>query len=129
MGRLLSLDDFKKKYEVDEVCYVDDIERTIGSKNPSLILTLTGRNSDSGRVYEPAKFDGIEKFILDSGILFPILAELRTIKSPGEIEILRYVAKVSSDAHKKVMKMPFISGPHYEYQAEAEFLAHTYYVG
>lgn len=28
----------------------------------------------------------------------------RVIKSPAEIEVLRYVAKVSSDAHKVVMK-------------------------
>lgn len=28
----------------------------------------------------------------------------RVIKSAKEIEVLRYVAKVSSDAHKKVMK-------------------------
>lgn len=129
MGKLLALEDFKKKYEVEEVCYVDDIEQEIGSKSPALILTLTGRNSDSGRVYEPATFNGIEKFVVDSDILFPILAECRVIKSPGEIEILKYVAKVSSDAHKKVMKMPFLKSPHYEYQAEAEFLAHTYYVG
>lgn len=49
------------------------------------------------------------------------------IKSPGEIEVLRYVAKVSSDAHKKVMKMvrPGVT----EYQAESEFLHHSYSVG
>lgn len=28
----------------------------------------------------------------------------RVIKSAGEIEVLRYVAKVSSDAHKVVMR-------------------------
>ena len=28
----------------------------------------------------------------------------RVIKSPAEIEVLRYVAKVSSEAHKAVMK-------------------------
>lgn len=28
----------------------------------------------------------------------------RVIKTPAEIEVLRYVAKVSSDAHKVVMK-------------------------
>lgn len=28
----------------------------------------------------------------------------RVIKSDKELEVLRYVAKVSSDAHKKVMK-------------------------
>lgn len=32
------------------------------------------------------------------------LSNSRVIKSVAEIEVLRYVAKVSSDAHKAVMK-------------------------
>uniref|UniRef100_A0A182NND5 RAP domain-containing protein n=1 Tax=Anopheles dirus TaxID=7168 RepID=A0A182NND5_9DIPT len=51
----------------------------------------------------------------------------RVIKSADEIEILRYVARVSSDAHKAVMKV-MKPGMH-EYQAEAEFLRHSYAVG
>lgn len=98
-------------------------------KNTSLLLTLSGVNSDSGKIYQPATFPGMEKFAQDVDILFPIIAECRVIKSPEEIEVLRYVARVSSDAHKKVMRMPFTTEKHYEYQAEAVFLAHTYYVG
>jgi Xaa-Pro dipeptidase len=75
MGKLWTLEDFKKKYEVDEVCYVDEIERVFKEKDPALILTLNGKNSDSGRVYEPAAFKGIESYICDTDILFPILAE------------------------------------------------------
>lgn len=56
-----------------------------------------------------------------------ILNSSRVIKSSDEIEVLRYVAKVSSDAHKKVMIS--IRPGDYEYQAEALFLAHSYYVG
>lgn len=50
------------------------------------------------------------------------------IKSPAEIEVLRYVAKISSDAHKKVMRS-IKPDDMFEYQAEAIFLAHSYYVG
>lgn len=51
----------------------------------------------------------------------------RVIKSPAEAEVLRYVAKVSSDAHKRVMKN--IRPGWHEYQGEAEFLHHAYSVG
>lgn len=109
--------------------FTDEIDRVLTDKNPSLLLTLSGDNSDSGKPYSPATFPGMEKFAQDAEILFPVIAECRVIKSPEEIEVLRYVAKVSSDAHKKVMRMPFTTEKHYEYQAEAVFLAHTYYVG
>lgn len=126
---LTSSQDIKKKYGVDEVFFTDDIDSTIASMNPSLLLTLSGVNSDSGKTYVPAQFPGIEKFHQDSDILFPVIAECRVIKSEEEIEVLRYVAKVSSDAHKKVMRLPFMKEKHFEYQAEAVFLAHSYYVG
>uniref|UniRef100_A0A336MI15 CSON000274 protein n=1 Tax=Culicoides sonorensis TaxID=179676 RepID=A0A336MI15_CULSO len=53
--------------------------------------------------------------------------KVRVIKSAAEIEILRYVARISSEAHKKVMQS--IRPGLHEYHAEAEFLAYTYYVG
>lgn len=40
---------------------------------------------------------------------------------------MRYVARISSEAHKKVMQS--IHPGLHEYHAEAEFLAYTYYVG
>lgn len=129
MGPIDSPDDLKKKYEVDEVFFTDEIDRVMSDKNPQLLLTLSGVNSDSGKIYQPATFAGMEKFPQDADILFPIIAECRVIKSPAEIEVLRYVAKVSSDAHKKVMRMPLVKDKHFEYQAEAVFLAHSYYVG
>ena len=105
------------------------MDQELSSKNVTLLLTLSGVNSDSGKSYSPASFPGIEKFPQDSDILFPVIAEARVIKSAAEIEVLRYVAKISSDAHKKVMKIPFMKEKHFEYQAEAVFLAHSYYVG
>lgn len=129
MGKIPSLDEVKRKYEVDEVHYVDELIKTFTDKSTSLLLTLSSINSDSGKLYATVTYPGIEKFSQDASILYPVIADCRVIKSPEEIEVLRYVAKVSSDAHKKVMRMPFLKQKHYEYQAEAVFLANTYYVG
>ena len=51
----------------------------------------------------------------------------RVVKSPAEVEVMRYVVKVSSDAHKAVMKIvrPGIA----EFQAESAFLHHAYSIG
>ncbi|XP_058835556.1 xaa-Pro dipeptidase [Topomyia yanbarensis] len=103
------------------------IDAKISELNPSVLLTLSGPNTDSGLQAKPAYFQGIEKFIVDSDILFPVIAECRVIKSPAEIEVLRYVARVSSDAHKQVMKQ--IRPGWHEYQGESVFLHHSYSVG
>lgn len=49
------------------------------------------------------------------------------IKSPEEIEVMKYVVKISSDAHRKIMKK--VRPNLMEYQAEAAFTNHTYSVG
>lgn len=129
LGPIATTDEIKNRYEVDEVSFTDEIVKVLEDKKIQLLLTLSSINSDSGKVYKPPTFEGIEKFPQDSDILYSVIAECRVIKSPEEIEVLRYVAQVSSDAHKKVMRMPFMKQKHYEYQAEAVFLAHTYFVG
>lgn len=127
MGHLHTLDEFKKMYEVDQVRYCDDLEKFFDAINVSVILTLSGKNSDSGLDAKPAEFKGLDKFVCNCDILYPVITECRVIKSPEEIEVLRYVAKVSSDAHKKVMKI--MKPGKTEYQGESEFLHHSYSVG
>lgn len=129
LGHIENADEIKKKYGVDEVHFTDEIAKILADKNSSLLLTLAGKNSDSGKSFQPATFEGIEKFAQDSDILHPVISECRVFKSPAEIEVLRYVAKVSSDAHKKVMRMKFGEGNKYEFQAESTFLDHCYSVG
>jgi Xaa-Pro dipeptidase len=51
----------------------------------------------------------------------------RVIKSDLELEVLRYVNKISSDAHIHVMRT--IRSGMLEYQAEATFLNYVYVVG
>eukprot|EP00099_Drosophila_melanogaster_P012979 NP_001287306.1 dipeptidase C, isoform B [Drosophila melanogaster] len=127
MGELLGLQEFKAMYEVDEVFYVDEMSVYLEGASPKLILTLSGTNSDSGLTLQPPDFAGKEKYVTDCNLLYPILSECRVIKSPEEIEVLRYVAKVSSDAHIKVMR--FMRPGRMEFEGESLFLHHAYSVG
>lgn len=127
MGRLLTLDDFKSMYETDHVLFADELNTFFDKTENDLILTLSGTNSDSGLTSQGAYFPGIERFNVNSNLLYSVLAECRVIKSPDEIEILRYVAKVSSDAHIKVIQ--FMKPGCTEYQCESTFLHHCYSVG
>lgn len=124
MGPPLSLEDFRKKYGVEHVDFVDKMADTLRRRNPSTLLTLKGVNSDSGLIAEEATFKGIERFNIDNAILFPIITELRVIKTNLELDVMRYVAKASSEAHRKVMR--FAKAGKTEYQCESEFLNHCY---
>ncbi|KAL7978757.1 hypothetical protein Chor_013246 [Crotalus horridus] len=44
------------------------------------------------------------KFTVNNTILHPEIAECRVIKTDMELEVLRYTNKISSEAHKEVMK-------------------------
>jgi hypothetical protein len=46
----------------------------------------------------------LAKFTIQKDVLFPILSQLRTIKTEQEIELMRYVCRVSAEAHVQVMK-------------------------
>ncbi|XP_043684031.1 xaa-Pro dipeptidase isoform X3 [Vespula pensylvanica] len=126
-GKLHTLEDFKKRYGVDETYYTDEIGRILKGKNASLLLTLSGKNSDSGLHAQEAVFDGIGQFPIDNNTLYPEICECRVIKSAKEIDVLRYVVKISSEAHKAVMRMvrPGLA----EFQAEAAFLNYVYSIG
>ncbi|XP_075216120.1 dipeptidase C isoform X3 [Lycorma delicatula] len=127
LGKIKSTDDFKAYYDVDEVHYNDQIKDVLKSLNPKKLLTLHGLNTDSGYTCKEAVFEGISEFNVDNSILHPEIAECRVIKTPEEIEVIRYTNKISSEAHKVVMQK--IHPGMYEYQGEAIFLEYCYYVG
>ena len=77
---------------------------TMANGGKPTLLTLLGTNTDSGKTTRTAAFDGISEFKTDSVVLFPIIAELRVIKTEEELKVLRYVTQVSSDAHMQVMR-------------------------
>jgi Xaa-Pro dipeptidase len=125
MGQIHSPAHFQDVYEVDEVRYVDELAEVLRSLNPEVLLLLHGRNTDSGAMAIPANFPGIEKFKTDLNVLYPELVECRVHKSAEEIELLRWINGVSSEAHIEVMRQcrPGL----YEYQLESIFRHHIYY--
>ncbi|KAK2581033.1 hypothetical protein KPH14_006080 [Odynerus spinipes] len=74
-GKLHTLDDFKKRYAVDETYYTDEISRVLKEKQASLLLTLKGKNSDSGLFAQEAVFDGIGQFQVNNEVLYPEICE------------------------------------------------------
>uniref|UniRef100_A0A8B9Q7G6 Peptidase D n=1 Tax=Apteryx owenii TaxID=8824 RepID=A0A8B9Q7G6_APTOW len=115
---------FKKKYAVDEVHYVTKISSVLASKKPSTLLTLRGVNTDSGNVSKEASFEGISQFNVNNKILHPEIAECRVIKTDMELEVLRYTNKISSEAHKEVMKA--VKAGMKEYEMESLFQHYCY---
>ena len=49
-------------------------------------------------------FNKIEQFAINKALLYWHITECRMIKSREEIELLRYTNKISSEAHKEVMR-------------------------
>ncbi|XP_063221141.1 xaa-Pro dipeptidase isoform X2 [Bacillus rossius redtenbacheri] len=128
MGKLHPLAHFRGLYSVDEVHHVDQMQQVLRQLAPDvLLLTLYGENTDSGYFAKEAVFDGIETFKKNNKLLFPEIVQCRLIKTPLEMEVMRYVNRVSSDAHVLVMRnaKPGMK----EYEAEALFAHHCYAVG
>lgn len=122
---------FKDNYKVDAVFYVDEIEEVLKQLNEgmenSMLYLLHGLNTDSNHYSNPASFQGIDKFETDVDTLHPIITECRVIKSHYELDLLRYVNKISSAGHVEVMRSarPGMK----EYHLESSFLHYVYMNG
>ena len=66
----------------------------------------------------------MSQFQTNDSILHHEMSELRVIKTEMELEVLRYVARISSAAHKYVMRN--IKPGMREYQAESMFRHYSY---
>jgi len=125
---------FLKMYDVDEVIYADQMAEWIRQKLASLgqssvIHVMHGQNSDSGSYCVPPTFNGVEEFkhLFDTTALFHATATARVVKSAEEIEVMKYVAMVGSNAHVAVMRMA--RAGMIEYELEAQFLYEVYKKG
>ncbi|XP_060585509.1 xaa-Pro dipeptidase-like [Ruditapes philippinarum] len=127
MGKLLTEEDFKVRYEVDETYFIPEIANVLKEKSPSVLLTLRGLNTDSGKYSREAAFDGISEFKVNNEILHPEISECRVFKSDMELEVLRYTNRISSEAHKEVMRN--VKPGMYEYQMESMFHHYCYFQG
>ncbi|XP_039255491.2 xaa-Pro dipeptidase-like [Styela clava] len=127
LGEIYSLGHFKAKYAVEDVQYTADVAEILKAASPSTLLTLRGLNTDSGKMTKEAVFDGISGFKVNNTLLHKEITALRVIKSAQELEVLRYVSKVSSEAHMELMRR--IRPGWMEYQAESLFKHHVYLHG
>ncbi|XP_065203567.1 xaa-Pro dipeptidase [Planococcus citri] len=126
LGKLPTLQGYKEKYEVENVHFIDEMVSVMKPLSTTL-LTLNGVNSDSGLRSKEVCFDGIEQFKVNKDTLYEHITECRVIKTELEKEVMRYVARISSEAHKTLMRKakPGIM----EYQCESIFTHYTYHVG
>ncbi|XP_069822272.1 xaa-Pro dipeptidase [Dendropsophus ebraccatus] len=124
MGKIHPPEHFKQKYAVDEVQYTCDIAKVLSAKSPSVLLTLRGVNTDSGSVCREASFEGISQFVVNNTLLHPEIVECRVFKTDMELEVLRYTNRISSEAHKEVMKAAKVGKR--EYELESVFLHYCY---
>ena len=136
MGAILTPDEYKDMYQVDECYYVDEVTEYLkkiqgqnGDDGCLSIMLLEGLNTDSGNMYSS---ESAKKFIpdelgdaIDIDTLFPLLVECRVIKSEQELQLMRHVAELSSDAHVYVMRecKPGMA----EWQLEALFRHYIYF--
>lgn len=128
MGTLPTPDSMKALLEVDEVYYVDEMSNVFRSHDIETVEVLHGVNSDSGLQVKTAEFPSVfhdsNTICVSDSWLFNTLSYQRCIKSNMEADVLRYVCKVSSDAHVTVMQncKPGMS----QYQLESRFLHEVY---
>jgi len=125
MGEIKPPAFFQAKYEVDDGKYVDELEAILTAYAPALVLRNYGKSTDSGNFAHPAKLPGA--FPTNDDILFPVFSQLRSIKTEKELDVMRYAALVSSEAHIAVMT--HTKPGQFEYQQETLFKHWCYYNG
>ncbi|XP_072236251.1 xaa-Pro dipeptidase-like isoform X2 [Leuresthes tenuis] len=111
MGEIFPKEHFMAKYAVDEVQYTCD----------------RGQNTDSGSICREASFEGISRFKVNNTLLHPVIVECRLVKTDMELEVLRYTNRISSEAHKMIMK--HVKPGQKEYEMESLFQHYCYNKG
>ncbi|VDP15885.1 unnamed protein product [Schistosoma margrebowiei] len=86
-----------------------------------------GVNTDSHRPTPEAKFYGIEKFQVNRNILHHEIVSCRVIKTEMELDVIRYTNRISSAAHRHLMRS--VKPGMYQYQAESIFKHYCYFHG
>lgn len=128
MGPLPTPEAIQQKTGVDEVHYVQNMEKVLTAYGVHTVQVLKGVNSDSSLPVKTAALPShCGKLKTCEDWLFNALSEQRVFKTALEAEVLKYVCKVSSMAHIKVMQMckPGLS----QHQLESTFLHEVYYNG
>ncbi|XP_070687898.1 xaa-Pro dipeptidase-like [Pempheris klunzingeri] len=117
----------KQRYCTDTDLLFRQIADVLSNLRPATLLTLRGLNTDSGSICREASFEGISRFQVNNTLLHPVIVECRLIKTDMELEVLRYTNRISSEAHKMVMK--HVKPGQKEYEMESLFQHYCYNKG
>ena len=102
----------------------EELSREVSSEKFRILQNATTLNLWDGRLTRELQFvkNLRERFpqaaIKDAA---PLIWELRAIKSPAEIELLRRVGRLGVEAHKAMMKATRVGGAEYEMSAAFEY--------
>jgi len=127
MGEVRSASSFQNEYKVDNVHFHDAMLEIITEMNPKVLYTSHGKNADSGKYSQEATFPGIEDFRVDNGVLYDALVDCRVIKSTKEIDLLKHINSISSEAHCWILSKACPGM--YEFQLESMFRHWGYFRG
>jgi len=104
---VLDLDGYKKKFNlIDEIYFVDEMEKWFADNKPEKVFVNLGVNTDSGLTTMVPE----EKWYKDTGAetekesMHDILAESRVFKNDEEMEIMRWASQITCEAHCNVMR-------------------------
>lgn len=127
MGKYKGCDYYKQKYGIDLVYCTDEISTILKSRAIDLLYTNKGTNINSKLSTIEAKFNGIEQFTVDNTQLYSRLCECRVIKSEKELDLLRFINKISYEAHIHVMKQAKYCTKESDLEAEFLYYIQRYY--
>lgn len=95
------------------------MEAYFKKKQPRTVFLYDGADSYSGRRPRVPELYWLKNYTVERENLYHVLQECRVNKSAQELEIMRYVIKLSCDAHIECMKS--IKAGNSEFQVEALF--------
>lgn len=125
--KLPSLEELSRKYNL-QVLDQDLLMNDINNRNPKKIYLLSGVNSDSQTSIEPAKlnfelaYQKLKERVDYNSLIYEILADTRTKKTPQEIEFMQYFVDSTVKAHVATIKG--IKTGQYERSAEMDFICY-----
>jgi len=131
-GKIKTREEIREEYQVEACDFENNLESFLVDYKPETVYLLKGKNTDSGKVHQPFDHscltkESLQKLKIDENKLWNSIVECRVTKTEKELDVMRYATKMSSDAHKHVMKT--IRPGWYEFQAESEFCNYVYRFG
>ncbi len=100
---VLTIEDYEAKLGI-EARYIDDLPQWLKDHQPEVVYINAGINTDSdmpSKVPEEIHYEGYK---VDKTSIYPVLCDIKVIKSEAEIDVLRWATKITVEGHIEVLK-------------------------